>query len=94
MPKKRTTTKPKAAQPEAKTNVPQLDGTEQIVEPQGKIINSLAYPVYDPNKPHPAISCPYCMGSGKTYGWECPACKGHKIVDPDTFKYVEGLESR
>ena len=36
------------------------------------------------------IKCPYCLGNGKTYGWECPACKGHKVIDQRTFRYPEG----
>lgn len=35
------------------------------------------------------IRCPYCLGSGYTYGWKCPACKGNKQVDQRTFKYPE-----
>ena len=35
------------------------------------------------------IRCPYCRGSGKTYMWDCTACKTHGIVDSRTFKYPE-----
>ena len=35
------------------------------------------------------IVCPYCRGSGKTYMWDCTACKTHGIVDSRTFKYPE-----
>ena len=29
---------------------------------------------------HP-IPCPWCLGSGKTYGKDCPKCKGAKVIE-------------
>lgn len=29
---------------------------------------------------HP-MPCPWCLGTGKTYGKECPKCKGAKEIE-------------
>ena len=60
-----------------------------MVEIEGRQIERSKF---DPKRLHPSghvkingktlIRCPYCLGSGKTYGTTCPKCKGEGLCEP------------
>jgi len=63
-------------------------GPEIVHDPNPLVKKSILELQKEYNNPF-LIRCPYCLGSGKTYMWDCTACKTHGIVDSRTFKYPE-----